>query len=381
MAQLLPHNIALEGLAAVQYGEQFEAHNCRYLERVPATKRNASTMLDSVQSQLKKSRKENEEIARENESLKALLIKKIKDELNLQKLYKESQKCNAALLRATQQRENQDKQQNQTGTLEEQQMSPSITSRVSSANALSPSDPLLLTPLAATSVVPSVASSSQICTPEPTAPTASLTKQNNGNLNDNNDGTEFFFNVNRNPLGGLLVADKSELINCSVRVKMNNISLYKAKITDFDDDSKRFCCHCDDGSMKWYNIYKLEASRVKYYAYHCGNVYDVHWIEISRTFSWSDGKGNILGGSSTASSYVGNSGDSNSARRAAAATAAERRLKKNEGKKAAAERNRRSRLAGKIEAKYHAKKIDPPFGLRAASLQSLKKLWEEAKKL
>ena len=72
-------------------------------------------------------------------------------------------------------------------------MSPSITSRVSSANALSHSDPLLLTPLAATSVVPSVASSSQICTPEPTAPTASLTKQNNGNLNDNNDGTEFFF--------------------------------------------------------------------------------------------------------------------------------------------------------------------------------------------
>ena len=65
-----------------------------------------------------------------------------------------------------------------------------------------------------------------------------------------------------------------------------------------------------------------------------------------------------------------------------AAAAAERRAEDSLGGTTEA-KNRRNRdnLVGRIEALYAGKNKDPPFGLRAASLQALKKHLKTAKDL
>ena len=82
--------------------------------------------------------------------------------------------------------------------------------------------------------------------------------------------------------------------------------------------------------------------------------------------------GNRLGGTGE---------DGLSARERAAAAAEKRQENSMGGNTETKNRAARDQLIGRIEAMYAAKNQDPPFGLRAASLQALKKHMKTAKDL
>ena len=69
------------------------------------------------------------------------------------------------------------------------------------------------------------------------------------------------------------------------------------------------------------------------------------------------------------------------ARRQARAAAAEKRAMDSGGGVQNSERIKRDRLIGKIEALYANKGKDPPFGLRAATVQALERHLETARRL
>ena len=106
-------------------------------------------------------------------------------------------------------------------------------------------------------------------------------------------------------------------------------------------------------------------------------------------FSNSKGKqighrsgGNVLGGEGVTSTHDA------AARRRAVAAAAEKRAMAGQGggnvggsSGTDRDRARRDELVGRIEALYQAAKKDPPFGLRAANIATLKKHLKVARNL
>jgi hypothetical protein len=90
---------------------------------------------------------------------------------------------------------------------------------------------------------------------------------------------------NPNPINGKPVTKKATLFGKFVVVRWCDNTDYKGKITNFDENTNKFCCDYDDGDVRWYYIFnkKLDKEGYQYYAYNRENTSDVHWIRIIET--------------------------------------------------------------------------------------------------